>query len=349
MSPFAKANAHMPLAPLPRPAKPKTSEGMGRDGRRASPQDLTGLWRPRFAISPQTPIATYGTCFAQSIGPALRKRGYTWVNAEPPAGPSPIANRAFHYGLYSSRTGPIATPTLLAQWVRWAAGRENPPDAVWKTKGSFQDAFRPGIEPDGFATRKEARHSRRTALSAFTSSVETAEVLWVTLGAIEHWHDERTGMVYPASPKRMKNFQNVDQVTRATPGIADTLETLSEATELLRKVNPKISVLLSVSPTRVEPVQSGQHVLAATMHAKSVLRTACAELVNSLSYVDYLPAYEVLTAPSMSDQALTPERHKVTDQGVTAIVDHFIAAQNDDQTSKTAGKMARVAAVWGAQ
>lgn len=41
------------------------------------------IWDPKFSVSAQDRIATYGSCFAQHIGKALENRGYKWFRTEP--------------------------------------------------------------------------------------------------------------------------------------------------------------------------------------------------------------------------------------------------------------------------
>ena len=38
------------------------------------------LWRPKFEITQNSQVSTYGSCFAQHIGKSLHKRGYKWLS-----------------------------------------------------------------------------------------------------------------------------------------------------------------------------------------------------------------------------------------------------------------------------
>ena len=102
------------------------------------------LWRPKFEITQNSQVSTYGSCFAQHIGKSLHKRGYKWLITEkPPRGLSDAAAAEMNYGLFSSRTANIYTASLLHQWMSWANGDSAPCDETWESNGRFYDPFRP--------------------------------------------------------------------------------------------------------------------------------------------------------------------------------------------------------------
>lgn len=44
--------------------------------------DLADLWQPKFQLEPNDRVVTFGSCFAQHIGKALKKNGYNWTSYE---------------------------------------------------------------------------------------------------------------------------------------------------------------------------------------------------------------------------------------------------------------------------
>lgn len=46
--------------------------------------DIDELWYPKWPVTPQDKVVTFGSCFAQHFGRALLERGYGWTNMEPP-------------------------------------------------------------------------------------------------------------------------------------------------------------------------------------------------------------------------------------------------------------------------
>ena len=118
--------------------------------------ELCSMWKPKFTIGPQHRVATFGSCFAQHIGRALKKRNYNWLNTEPaPSELSPKLVREYNYETFTCRTANIYTTSLLLQWTRWALGKAPVPSEVWKRRGRYYDPFRPAIEPNGFSSAEE--------------------------------------------------------------------------------------------------------------------------------------------------------------------------------------------------
>jgi hypothetical protein len=94
--------------------------------------DISDLWDPRYDIVQETNVATFGSCFAQHIGRALRQDGFNWLITEPaPAGLNADSAKRFNYEVFSARTGNIYTASLLRQWVSWAVGDVTIPSEVW--------------------------------------------------------------------------------------------------------------------------------------------------------------------------------------------------------------------------
>ncbi|WP_370400514.1 GSCFA domain-containing protein [Sulfitobacter sp. JB4-11] len=294
--------------------------------------DIADLWTPKFSIGPKMPVATYGSCFAQHLGRALRARDYNWLNAEPGAGQSPQTNRAFHYGVFSARTGRIDTTTLLLQWVRWAVGDITPPDAFWNAAGRFHDPFRPSIEPQGFASMDEAKRSRQTTIDAFATSIRKARVFVLTLGQTERWRHLQQGYEYPLCPGHAGGQFDPDTHGFDNLGFAETLESLWDAIKIMRRMNPKLRLVLSVSPVPLSATMSGQHVIPATTYSKSVLRAVCGELVQQLPHVDYFPAYEILSSPAFRASFFEPNQRDITRTGVEFVMEHFFDGHAGAQT-----------------
>src|SRR5436190_6807216 len=126
-----------------------------------SPFDVDELWDPKFAILPNHKVVTFGSCFAQHIGNALKAKGFSWLSTEkPPHGLSEQNARLLNYNIFSARTGNIYTTSLLRQWTEWAAGKSEPPSECWQKDSRFYDPFRPRIEPNGFVSEEEMKQSQ---------------------------------------------------------------------------------------------------------------------------------------------------------------------------------------------
>ena len=76
--------------------------------------EIDELWEPKFQIGQNDPIVTFGSCFAQHIGKALKGRGFNWLTTESaPRSMGREASLEFNYGVFSCRTANIYTTSLL--------------------------------------------------------------------------------------------------------------------------------------------------------------------------------------------------------------------------------------------
>jgi hypothetical protein len=291
--------------------------------------DIQGLWRPKFLIKPETPVATYGSCFAQNIGRHLRSRGFTWLRTErPPIGLSEESAARFYYDVFSSRTGNIYTTSMFRQWLSWAAQERPVPEEVWEEEGRFFDPFRPVVEPDGFVSREEVLASRDHTVAAFRRSLEEAELLVFTLGQTENWYDKLTGYEFPICPGvKVGRFDPERHIFRNHRFDA-VKEDLLAAVGLIRKINPELRMLLTVSPVPTTATQSGEHVVVASMQAKSILRAVAADMAHDFDHIDYFPSYELISSTAFRGVFFAANQRTISRQGIAFVMDQFAAGMD---------------------
>lgn len=286
------------------------------------------LWNPKFRVSNRTRIITAGSCFAQHIARALVARGYRWHDAEPaPAQLSPEARRAFHYGTFSFRTGNIYTAKMLVQWLSWAFGESQPPESLWEKAGRFYDPFRPGVEPGGFVSAAEALASRAVTLAAIRRAVQEAGLFVFTLGLTEAWQDADTGVEYALCPGTVAGRFDAKRHVFVNHKTAAIHAQMAEALRIMRGAQPKLNLLLTVSPVPLTATASQSHVLTATTHSKSVLRAVAGEMAQDMAGVDYFPSYEIITAPTFRGMFYGPNQRSVEAAGVNFVMDSFFRDQ----------------------
>lgn len=288
------------------------------------------LYRPRHRITPKTPIATAGSCFAQHIGRALRLAGCQVQDAEPPPrGMSAATATRFGYGIYSARYGNLYTARQLRELLRDAADGNIDPELVWTTPaGRFVDPLRPTIEPDGLRARREVLLHRRTHLGRLAAMLARTEVFIFTLGLTEAWIDTASDRVLPLCPgvaagsfdpgrHRFHNFTH-----------GEVLDDLRGILAGLQRFNPDMRLILSVSPVPLVATATDAHVLSATTQSKAVLRAAAGEFVAAEPAADYMPAYEIVTSPAFGGPWFQPDLRSVRPEGVERVMGCFLAAHD---------------------
>ncbi|WP_428428724.1 GSCFA domain-containing protein [Pararhizobium sp.] len=244
--------------------------------------EISDLWTPKLEILPTTRVVTFGSCFAQHIGRALKKRGYGWLSTEPaPPGLSPQNAKKYSYDVFSARTGNIYTTSMLRQWVEWASGIKATPTETWQRAGRFYDPFRPSIEKDGFASVEECLRAREFTLTTFRKAIEEADIFVFTLGLTESWYNCVDGYEYAVCPGTVAGKFDPQKHVFKNQDYAFILNNLTAAIEMMRDINPHIRVLLTVSPVPLTATKTDRHVVVATMASKSVLRAVADYAANS--------------------------------------------------------------------
>lgn len=290
----------------------------------AEPGKVVRLWRPRNRMTQQHRFATFGSCFSQHISTELQRIGLAWVNAEraPQFGKKAYL-REFGYGVFSARTGNIYTAAQLCQWAEWAAGESIPPAEVWPDGDCFRDPFRPAIEPQGFASPEELFESRAVAIESFGEAIRQADWLIFTMGLTEGWQHAGQGHYYAMCPGTLGGSFAPETHVFVNLGLEETEAKMRRAISLMRRLNPELRVLLTVSPVPMIATASGRHVLEANGQTKSTLRTVAARLVEGDEGIDYFPAYDLVTAVPMVTRFLAPNMRAISPEGLAMVMAHF--------------------------
>lgn len=285
--------------------------------------EIDELWDPKFNIQPHDHVVTFGSCFAQHIGNALKIRGYNWLSTEPPpSGLSEKNAKLLNYNIFSARTGNIYTTSLLKQWTQWALNGSDVPNEIWKEGSRYYDPFRPRIEPDGFSSEIEMRQSQTQAIKSFRESIEKTSYFVFTLGLTESWmHVD--GYEYPMCPGTVAGNYEPEKHKFKNQVFQDILQNLQSTMQMMRQANPNIQFILTVSPVPLTATQSSKHVLVATMESKSILRAVAGQLAMDNLSVDYFPSYEIINSPVFKGVFFEPNQRNVSSYGVDFVMDIF--------------------------
>ena len=290
------------------------------------PSEIHGLWDPKFNIKPSHKVVTFGSCFAQHIGRALRARGFSWFISElAPKGLSDANQKIFNYDLFSSRTGNIYTSSLLGQWVDWALEEKPVPDEYWVANGRYFDPFRPVIEPNGFESLEEMRASRDYTIAAFGRAIIEAKYFVFTMGLTESWFNKSMGYEYPMCPGTAAGAFDAAEHQFKNQHFDFIRVSLMNAFAKMRAVNSKLQVILTVSPVPLTATNSNRHVLTATMESKSILRAVAGQVRAGNPWIDYFPSYEIISSPVFGGRFFEPNLRSVSKAGVDFVMDNFFA------------------------
>ena len=238
--------------------------------------------------------------------------------------------RAFGYHLFSARYGNIYTTRQLLQLLQEASGKAIPANIIWESNGRFFDALRPGVEPEGLASREEVQIHRRAHLRIVERMLRKADVFIFTFGLTEAWTDRESGTVYPTAPGTIAGHYDPDRFTFRNYTFREIYDDFVEVRSILRKGMPNIRFVVTVSPVPLTATASGRHVLAATVHSKSILRAVAGQLEREFDDVDYFPSYEIITNPAARSGFFSDNLRNIDPAGVAAAMRTFMSAHVPD-------------------
>lgn len=300
------------------PAYRRWSSGVARPGLATDP-----VVRWPWTLTQADRVAAAGSCFAQHIARYLRGSGFTFLVTEPahPVLGEAVA-QAFCYDVYSARFGNIYSSRQLLQLFRRAFGTFTPAEAVWEAKGRFFDPWRPGVQPNGFASRREFEIDGARHLAAVKQMFLELDVFVFTLGLTETWVSAVDGAAFPMCPGTVAGEFDPARHQFMNLGVADVVGDLSAFVSELRSVNPKARVIFTVSPVPLAATAEDRHVLASTTYSKAVLRAAADEVCRQEG-IDYFPSYEIITGPQARGRYFADDLRSVTEDGVEQVMRLF--------------------------
>jgi hypothetical protein len=288
--------------------------------------DLDPVLAAPFRISPTDKVATVGSCFAQHIARTLVAHGFHYLVTEHDAHLPPEAQLARNYGVFSARFGNVYTARQLRQLLEMALGdAPSPQGLVWpRGDGRWVDGLRPYIEPEGFDDEAQALASRQQMLACTSDMFQGCDVLVFTLGLTEAWHRPADGVVLPLAPGVASPSAPMGEFAFVNFSHEQVLADMRAFLWLLKSVNAKVRVVLTVSPVPLVATYEPRSVMASTAYSKAVLRSVAQELVNEFDWVAYFASYEVITAAPNAGRYFASDWREVLPEGVAHVMGLFM-------------------------
>jgi GSCFA family len=315
------------------PTKAFWSRAVARDW---DPTDLVSTKKP--LIGRADAVVSAGSCFAANIAPYLTKAGLKYLKTEDMR--HPIFDRHLHenfgYDSYSAAYGNVYTARQLLQLLRRSMGTFTPSENRWPSNSNVIDPFRPGLR---FLAQSDREFDviTRAHLMRTREAFAKADVFIFTLGLTEAWVSRVDGAVFPACPGTIAGEFDGDRHAFKNFTVEETVADLNEFIVELRRANPTVRIILTVSPVPLAATATGDHVLSATIYSKSVLRVAAQQAVQQHENVIYFPAYEIVTGPQTSGGYFADDRRSVSKAGVELVMRALLShcERDPDASAKT--------------
>jgi len=294
---------------------------------RVAPFRINPALHPRFTVTPDMKVATAGSCFAQHISRKLSGLGFNYYVPEDGAQLADADRTAGQYGVFSARYGNLYTVHQLDQLFREVFEGRTKAETAWqRPDGRWVDPYRPMIEPAGFDSPEAVTAARAEHLTHVRAIFETADVFVFTLGLTEAWMSKIDGSVFPLAPGVAAGDFDPEKHAFHNFTTAEVRDTLAAFLADLRKINPAVKVLLTVSPVPLIATYEDRHVITSTTYSKAVLRVAAQEIIDTHDFVDYFPSFEIITNSATGGLYYEPDQREVNAQGVSHAMRCFISA-----------------------
>lgn len=215
-----------------------------------------------FKISYSDRILTIGSCFADNIGKKLQNS---------------------YFLSFTNPFGILYNPMSVGQSLRCLLSEKEFTEDDLFHSGSLWNSF---AHSGAFSaiTPEEALQKINSRLVASRYFLRETNVAMITLGTAWVYESIDTARVVANCHKLPSN-----QFNRRRLSVDEVLKELSDVISLLRKKNPQLTFIFTVSPIRHWKDGARENTVS-----KSTLHLAVDELVRMYDFVHYFPAYEVL-------------------------------------------------------
>lgn len=214
------------------------------------------------SISHDSGVITIGSCFSDVIGSFLSENKFR-VSVNP--------------------FGTIFNPISIASLLSISCNQERLSDHTFvRTRNKW---FNYQLHSEHFSDTREGLEEKFNAISSqLHSDLKDSHTLILTLGTsnvyklIEHRNTVANCHKLPSS-HFSKVILSPDEIS----------ESLKQSLLAVKKINPAILVLLTVSPVR-----HIKDTLSLNSLSKSILRVACHKLAEETDFTEYFPSYEIM-------------------------------------------------------
>ena len=231
-------------------------------------------------------IASLGSCFAREIRGYLLGHGFNymlleqdkdpWVKIDPHYKPNDHGSAAWDR---------VFNTFTLRDVVALAFGDTR--DRFLKIDQGVADLVRTRVVyPDMDTALKDVEEHQAAARTVFTN----ADVLIVTLGLTEVWKYGDIVLPY------LHDYLSRDKLTFHRSDFTENLLNLSRTWHQLKHYNPKLKLLVTLSPIHMNATfREDVDVFSASCASKSILRAVIDSFCSARKDVYYFPSYEIAT------------------------------------------------------
>ena len=232
-------------------------------------------------VDKSTNITTLGSCFAQRLRDWLISNNYNYVDG---------------------KWDRVYSPRTIKQTIQMAFEPQslNIVEPIWDFGGDWGDPYikestgRPLKLPNNLEKAKEKQNSY---YNHFKKVLSNCEVLIITYGQTEVWsHKDSPETAFYAAPFVGIKDGEKNHICKDL-SINEIKNETKEIIGLMKKYNPNIKIIFSISPIPlVASISNNYSAYIAANHAKTKLHSSVLELIPEYDNVFYMPSFEWVNA-----------------------------------------------------
>jgi hypothetical protein len=284
---------------------------------------------PKFQLKAEDKFFCIGSCFARNIEEHLI---YSRIEVLSKRVYSPIEEWANRPNAFMNKY----TLASMLNELRWtmAPPEEVPEEWFFETDAGWLDPqLSPAANPTSFERVVERRRYLNTEVF---SRIREADVVVITLGLVEAWFDNLTGLWLNGSPPPRKINAEKGRFSVTATTVAQNMDWLEQAYKAIKSLNPRARIVVTVSPVPMDTTFSGKDSAVAHVLSKSRLRVVADQFVDRHDDADYFPSFEMI---SLAPRATTfaDDNIHVEDAAVGGVVRAFVKAYIPDAPEAVTG------------
>lgn len=272
---------------------------------------------------------TMGSCFAEEVRIALKKRGLKCVpdykniqfdSAEAVVDELP---KREHMNFYNSFTVLQQFQQILGDWQQnnddfWLINKRIKPP-TWGQE-CYQDPYRRLV----MAKSPDVLNDVLDQINAeMLAGFHAATAFVFTFGMTEVFINKTSGKVAAQKPLYAGAGGAKETVMHAS-SFQENYDNVVELVRLIRKHKPDAPIILTVSPVPLARTFQAADVITISTEGKSILRAVLGQVCREMEGVYYLPSYEFVMARGAAN--FEPDRRHVRRDTVDQIVQSFVAS-----------------------
>lgn len=273
-----------------------------------------------FTLGMTESVFAIGSCVSGRLGEYLGRQGVAGGDRLIQFPQEELAPGARNMDLLAKYTPPGLYQELAFTFDQSARDRQ------WQLivegqAGEYHDLALPGWFPP--VTQERAR-VRREQINQYFENIRKCSAVFLEMGSVECWRDKQTKEYLNTAPRLELLKKSPGRYTFQVLTYGECMEWMQRTVKLIRQVHPEARIILAVSPEAMDRTYTGEDVIIANTHGKSILRAVAGELSDVNSALEYFPSYE-MAIYSDSENTWRDNLRHVRIPKVDAILRHFVS------------------------